>query len=362
MMYEEARRCYRLYGAEDRIEFFVGPGPHGTPRVSREALYKWLIRWLKDGQGDFQDVPVRIYSNHELTVTKTGRVEEEPGSRKVYQLILDSLKAKRSPGTGLELRAELRSLGVSTDGSAPRVKVLEEATREGFQYRHIQFESEPGIELDARLYVPRSSGRHPAVLLVAGKLSELLAGKIAETGRVVLVLEPRHSPSYDDRRPYVGDWLANTRADQIGVSLPGRRAHDILRGVDLLCSREDVDPASIRAAGQGIKGIWLLLAGAADPRIQKIWLDRTPYSLFEALQNTLNTSLYDAAIPGFALHWDLEDLVKLMVDRPVIWTDPTNWMGRVAFVGPRFRYRWVLGDLTDQSDAQDIEYARELMK
>jgi len=31
-------------------------------------------------------------------------------------------------------------------------------------------------------------------------------------------------------------------------------------------------------------------------------------------------------------------------------------------VGPRFRYRWVLGDLTDQSDTQDIEYARELMK
>ena len=143
-----------------------------------------------------------------------------------------------------------------------------------------------------------------------GELSDLLAGKIAETGSVALVLEPRHSRSYDDRRPYVGDWLANTRADQIGVSLPALRAHDILRGVDLLCSREDVDPNSIRAAGQGVKGIWLLLAAAADPRIRKVWLDRTPYSLLEALQNTLNTNLSDAAIPGFVLHWDLEDLVN----------------------------------------------------
>ena len=362
MMYEEARRWYRLYGAEDSIEFFVGPGPHGTPRPSREAVYKWLTRWLKDGQGDVYDVPVRLYSNQELLVTKTGRVEDEPGSRKVYQLILDSLQAKRSPGTGRELAAELRRLGIPTDGSAPRVKVPEEATRDGFQDRHIQFESEPGIEIDARLYVPLSSGRHPAVLLLGGKLSDLLARKIAETGRVVLVLEPRHSLSYDDRRPYVGDWLANTRADQIGVSLPARRAYDILRGVDLLCSREDVDPGSIRAAGQGVKGIWLLLAAAADPRIRKVWLDRTPYSLFEALQNTLNTNLYDAAIPGFVLHWDLEDLVKLMGDRPVIWTNPTNWMGRVVSVGPRFRYSWVIGDLTDQSDVQDLEYARELMK
>jgi dienelactone hydrolase len=231
MMYVEARRWYRLYGAEDRIEFFVGPGPHGTPRVSREAVYKWLIRWLNDSKGDFHDVPVKLYTNYELKATRTGRVEDEPGSRKVYQLILDSLQAKRSPGTGLELAAELRRLGIPTDGSAPRVKVPEEAARDGFQGRHIQFESEPGIEIDARLYVPRSSGKHPAVVLLACKLSEQLAGKIAETGGVVLALEPRHSLSYDDRRPYVGDWLANTRADRIGVSLPARRAHDILRRI-----------------------------------------------------------------------------------------------------------------------------------
>jgi hypothetical protein len=177
-----------------------------------------------------------------------------------------------------------------------------------------------------------------------------------------LKLEPRRSPVVDTRRPYVGDWLANTRADQIGVVLPARRAYDILRGVDLLSARPDVDPKSIRAAGQGVKGIWLLLAAAADPRIRKVWLDKTPHSLVEALHNTLNTNLSDAAIPGFVLRWDLEDLTKLMGDRPVMWTDPTNWMGRVVPAGPRFRYRWVLGDITEMAETQDLEYAQELMK
>jgi hypothetical protein len=138
-----------------------------------------LIRWLNDGLGDDRDVPVKIYSNQELLVTKTGRVEDEPGSRKVYQLILDSLQAKRKPGTSAELAAELRSLGISTDRSAPPIKVLEEAGAGGLQNQHIQFESEPGIEIAARLYVPPSSGRKPAVLLLAGKLSDLLAPKIA---------------------------------------------------------------------------------------------------------------------------------------------------------------------------------------
>ena len=50
-----------------------------------------------------------------------------------------------------------------------------------------------------------------------------------------------------------------------------------------------------------------------------------------------------------------------MGDRPVLWTDPTNWMNRVVDAGPRFRYRWVLGDLTEMAEAQDIAWAQELM-
>src|SRR6185295_16887199 len=101
---------------------------------------------------------------------------------------------------------------------------------------------------------------------------------------------PRRSNLPDDRRPFMGDWLTPTRADQIGLNLPAMRAHDILRGVDLLCARSDVDSGSIRAAAQGVRGIWVLLAAAADPRIRKVWVDKTPTSLLEALQNTLNTN------------------------------------------------------------------------
>ena len=362
LVYEEARRWYRLYGAEDKIAFHVGSGPHGTPLASREAVYEWLIRWLKDGRGDAHEQQVKIYPNHELQVTKTGRVEDEPGSRKLYQLILDSYHAKRKRGTPSELAAELRRLEIPSGGPAPPVKVLEESEGEGFRNQRIRYEAEPGIEIDATLFVPSTPGRKPAVLLLAGRLSDFLAERIAKAGRVVLKVEPRRSPVQDTRRPYVGDWLANTRADLIGVRLPARRAHDILRGVDLLCARQDVEPDSIRAAGQGVPGIWLLLAAAADPRIRKIWLDRTPYTLVEALHNTLNTSLSDAVIPGFVLRWDLEDLTRLMGDRPVLWTDPANWMGRVTQAGPHFRYRWVLGDITEMSDTQDLDHAQELMR
>jgi hypothetical protein len=111
-----------------------------------------------------------------------------------------------------------------------------------------------------------------------------------------------------------------------------------------------------------VKGIWLLLAAAIDPRLGKIWLDRTPYSLRAALESSMSVNLFDAVIPGFALHWDLDDLTKAMGNRPALWTDPTNWMDRVVAVGPSFRYRYIPGDITDMKDTQDDEYIREVLK
>src|SRR5579863_339858 len=128
LVYNEARRWYGLYGAEDKLQFFVGSGPHGTPLESREAIYKWMIRWLKDGQGDFHEQPVKQYANYELLVTPTGRVEDERGSRKVFELILDDYHAKKKQGTIPELEAELRRLKIPSDGSSPAVKVSDESS------------------------------------------------------------------------------------------------------------------------------------------------------------------------------------------------------------------------------------------
>jgi cephalosporin-C deacetylase-like acetyl esterase len=361
LVYDEARRWFGLYGAEDRLRFFTGPGPHGTPLETREEMYRWMIRWLKDGHGDFHEQPVKMYTNQELLVTKTGHVDDEAGSRKLYELIRDGYRNRRQPGTIPELLTQLRGLGIPSDGTRPAVRSTAEANK-------IRFESEPGVEIGGTLYLPASPGRRPAVLIVADKTSNYwipstssLAERIAKTGRVVLELDVRDSPG-EGERPFVGNWLTNARANQIGRNLPAMRAHDILRGIDVLAARADVDPASIRAVARGVKGIWLLLAAALDPRVGKIWLDRTPYNLRTALEHPMNTDLFDAVIPGFALHWDVEDLVKSMGPRPVLWTDPTNWMERPVALGAPFRYRYVIGDTTDLKDAQDDAFLAEFLR
>jgi hypothetical protein len=75
----------------------------------------------------------------------------------------------------------------------------------------------------------------------------------------------------------------------------------------------------------------------------------------------MTSDLWDAVVPNFVLHWDLNDLMKAMGERQVLWTDPTNWMRRVVALGPPYQYRYVLGDTTDLANAQDDEYIRELL-
>jgi cephalosporin-C deacetylase-like acetyl esterase len=368
IVYEEARRWFALYGAEDKLRFFIGGGSHGTPLETREEIYRWMLRWLKDGQGDSREQPVHNYTNQELYVTKTGHVDEVPGSRKLYQLILDRYHAKRQQRPVTELLDELRALKIAPAGAPPMVRSMSESNSRDLLTQDLRFSSEPGVEISGTLYLPRTEGRRPAVLVVADKTSNYwipstasLADRIAKRGQIVLELQVRDSPG-EGERPYIGNWLTNSRANQIGRNLPAMRAHDIIRGIDILAARPDVDPSSIRAIARGVKGVWLLLAAAADKRIAKIWLDRTPASLRSALEQPMNTSLFDAVIPGFALHWDLEDLVRAMGNRPVLWTDPTNWMSRPVALGAPFRYRYILGDTTDLLDQQDSDFIDELIR
>jgi cephalosporin-C deacetylase-like acetyl esterase len=233
------------------------------------------------------------------------------------------------------------------------VQVREESSGPGYRVERLGFESEPGVEIAAKRYLPDKPGRKPAVVLVEEKRlpvplhvtrsqsTAALAEAMARAGSVVLELDPRDSPAANDGRPFLGNWLTNERVDLVGRNLAAMRAHDILRGVDVLAARPEVDPALIRGYARSVKGFWLLLAAAMDPRLTRLWLDRTPWSLRAALEAPMTDNLFDAMIPSFARHWDFPDLLKAMGERPVLWTDPTNWMNQVVEAGPGFRYRYV---------------------
>lgn len=367
-VYHEAQAWYDIYNARGNLGFMVAPGSHGMPLASREAVYQWMIRWLKNGQGDFHEQQVTMFTDAELQATATGHVEDLPGSLKLHQMLRADLQRDEKHGSIPDLIAELKSLQISPDGSAPMVKMLNTKSSASGTQQNLEIESEPGIWIDATLYLPSAAGRKPAVVIVrdredVGVISTAtIAEEMSRLGQVVLLLETRTSRLKNTEGRENGDWMSDLQANLIGRNLPAMRAFDILRGVDLLRHRPDVDANAIRGAARGVAGIWLLLAAAADSHLAAIWLDRTPASLRSALDNSMAVDLPDAVIPGFVLHWDLHDLVKAVEPRKVFWTDPTDWRMHVVSLGPSYHYRYVPGDLTDEVDAQDDAYIHEFLK
>src|SRR5271157_5884246 len=270
--YQESLDWYRIYNAEDHIHWAVGPGPHGTPLEIRESIYEWMIRWLKDGRGNFREEPVEMAPDFDLLATQTGQVE----GHEMYQVILERFRQRMSQGSADQSVEEVRKWSGDRAGRPPVVRVLSDAPGEVFRTQQLALEVEPGLEISGVLYAPIAPGRKSAVLLV--DMDTRLAERLAAQGAVVLNLQPRGVPA-----PSTGEdqaaALQNIRAWVIGKNLAGMRAGDIQRGVDVLLAQPDVDAGSVRAAARNVSGVWLLMAASTDARIGKIWLDHTPYSL-----------------------------------------------------------------------------------
>lgn len=345
--YQEALDWYRIYSAEDKIRWVVGPGPHGTPLEVREGIYQWMIRWLKDGHGDFREEPVEMVPDFDLLTSESGQV----GGRQVYEVILEGFRKRMKQGTIEQLQAEIRQWSGDRIGQPPATRVLNDTSGEVFRTQQLALEVESGLEVFGTLFTPNVPGRKPAMLLINMDLQ--FAERLATRGLVVLNLQPRGLPL-----PPTGEDQAaakqNIRAWVIGKNLAGMRAADIRRGMDLLVARPDVDASSVRAVARNVSGVWLLIAAANDSRFAKIWLDHTPFSLRAALEVPITRDLHDAVIPGFALHWDLDDLVKAMAPRTVVWTDPADWLGMVV---PHLR-----GFLYRTFEEPDDRFLSELMK
>jgi dienelactone hydrolase len=303
-VFEEAQRWYKLFDASDRIKWVVGPGGHGTPLQVREAIYDWMIRWLRAGDGNAREEKIEPVPDHDLLVTASGQV----AGRELYEIISGM---QRQKGDANELKTFVGALVAANPPLMQNVKVLPETT---------------------------GATRRPAEILVQDSLTPGPdAAALIENGTVVVLVQPSGIGS-DNARQRSGNWLNNTRAWLIGRNLPATHAAEINAAVKLAASRADVDPSRISARASGVAGVWLLLAAAANPQIAHVKLERTPHSLLTAITSPVHTNLHDAVIPGFALKWDLPDLWQLVSPRRAAWVNPTDWMGNVVKLEGAYEY------------------------
>ena len=325
--YEEAKKFYSLFGAEDQLEWITGPGGHGNLGPLAGQILGFFTKNLKGEAGTPEFEQLRPEDPEALTVTPSGQVSLEFGSETVESLnrkhAEQKIPMRDTPRDPDEIRAEIREAAAIEiePGEIPEVSTLNTDQRDGYRVEQIEFAMEPGMTLPAVAAIPDGNQGKPAILWMDQRPAEQVAAtpdftRLAKAGYVVLALQPRGVPidAQNGRStdfalgPYMG---VNLRAIVVGKTLTGMRAEDVLRTVNWLARRPDVDPAKITVYGTGALGMAALHAAALDPRISRVILENTLVSYRAALEAPLHRNLSEYTIPGILLHYDVPDLMDL---------------------------------------------------
>jgi cephalosporin-C deacetylase-like acetyl esterase len=325
-----------------KLQWITGPGGHGALQPIMGNILSFFLRNLEPGaDADHPVVPagsnpraamawIASLPKDALQVTTTGQVATSfPGCATVFTL--NKRRAARivpahRPIIGF---AALGSLIRDATGAAAKPGATKfAADLLTAQSGPIALPLEGGLDLEADLAVPSGAGRHPAVLLVIpnsihgsdpiARANQAKFNALVAQGNLVLAITPRPSPPGTDdmKAPLLGPfYLLSLRADLVGRTLVGLRTDDVIRAIDYLSSRADVDAARISAQASGHMGLVLLHAGVLDRRIRQIEVDHVLTSYRSLLDAPLPTGAPEDVIPGVLLHYDIPDLERALKPR-----------------------------------------------
>ena len=209
----------------------------------------------------------------------------------------------------------------------------------------IEITTDPGMRLQGTLYAPKSAGKYPAELMLREDVSlspttrrdndrERL--RMAEGHRVALEFAPRPSPpgAEEIKSPILGPfYMSELRAELVDKTLLGMRVDDVIRAMDYLASRPDVDPANITVVASGHMGLVALHAAVLDKRIKHVTVDHVLVSYDSLLHAPMPLDAPQDILPGVLLKYDIPDLVRVLGDR----VTATDWLKGTENLGTSYR-------------------------
>lgn len=325
-----------------RLQWITGPGRHGALQPIMGGIVSFFVRNLQPGaDADHPAIPagdgpqafaglLAGLPKDAFQVTSTGQVATSfPGAASVYTLnrkrTARIVPLHRPDISFVRLRALIReSTGAEVLPGSTKFDAALLAAKTG----PLGLPSAGGLHLQAELAVPSTPGRHPAVLFLVpssidgpgalARANRATFDALAAKDNVVLAVTPRPSPpgADDMKAPLLGPfYLLSLRADLVGRTLVGLRVDDVLRAVDYLAARADVDPQGISAQAGGHLGLVLLHAGVLDRRIRHVTVDHVLSSYRSLIDAPLPVGAPEDVIPGVLRSYDIPDLERALKPR-----------------------------------------------
>ena len=194
--YPAIREIYRLYGAEERIDYRHVDAGHNFNLESRLAVYEWMERWLRreGGSDRWVEAPYALPPKEERRVFPSGLpegtlTEEAAVDRMIVDRASREIRDRRVLRTLYE-----RALSVELDrtsGAAP--------VEPGSGADEAQIGVNGAERVSARLHAPPEGGSDGRLLLVEGAPGAFEAAPFLERGFRVLTFDARYA--FQGERP-----------------------------------------------------------------------------------------------------------------------------------------------------------------
>jgi cephalosporin-C deacetylase-like acetyl esterase len=330
----------------------VVPGVHSMNRSNRESAYEWLNKWFdKEAEGkaepllDPEEIKTLWCTESGSTIAslggETGQSLNVKRAEKIY-------KPEKNPSTLKERVRKRIGLILSQDDHVPS-RTWDMLSFGDISVEKLTYESEKGIFVPSLLIKPKNIKPGSPIYIIAsdtGKPVKFensnLAFSLAKKGFIVFAIDVRGigetSPTakyfankFTGYTPLLGkhDNLA-IQSLSFGRTTLGMNTLDLIKGVDFLKSRTDLKERKIVTVGEGLGGLWALLASIYDPRIDgTVMVGTLPSYKLLITNRYYNVKRVGGYfwVPGALLDFDIPDLVRLASPKPQVWIDPINELG-----------------------------------
>ena len=190
------------------------------------------------------------------------------------------------------IKALAASIGPFPARAPLQFRVTKEFPGEGYRRQDILYQSRPGLWIFANLYLPaKTAGRMPGIILIHSQHRPRTQPELqdmgilwARAGAAVLIMDQvgagERIQNYPwNREPYHSRYIMGMQLHLIGESLIKWMVWDVMRSVDLLLERQDIDKNRIAVIGAVAGGgDPAAVAAALDPRISAV----VPFNFGEA--------------------------------------------------------------------------------
>jgi cephalosporin-C deacetylase-like acetyl esterase len=337
---EHIRARYELMGVPEKFATEQATDPHGMTVKLRLATTNWFCRWFYNREGPAAEPELQLEEPETLYCTPNGSIRYSHQGQTIFSLMLKKqarLAAQRkSPVPGIQ--AEIRRLLHIKDSSQPlEPREVVTTPRKGYRIQKLEFLSEPGVYIPTWVYLPDGprASRTPILFLndrgirIDGMEFGVLE-KLARKGHLVVAVEVRGIGETAPSQPGDAEETLQYLLWEVGQSLLGMRVQDVMRSVDYVLSRADVDKNGVHAIGKGRGALWLLYAAALDPRIRSAVCDGglISYSHLASVNRYVQDA--DVFVLDVLKSFDLPDVAAAVAPRRLTLLSPVDYTGMPA--------------------------------